>query len=163
MSNLGLERYVGGPGLTLARTKVGDRYVVEEMRRAGDNVGGEQSGHVVLSDYATTGDGLLTALQVLSVVVQSGKPVSEVCRRFEPVPQLLKSVRYSNGNPLESDSVKGTVEAGAGCGSVFWLGVAPPAPELVIRVMAEGDDLSLVTEVVDEIAASIERCVSLAA
>ena len=159
MSNLGLERYIGGLGLTLLRTKVGDRYVVEEMRRGGYNVGGEQSGHVVLSDYATTGDGLLTALQVLSVVVQSGKPVSEVCRRFEPVPQLLKSVRYNGVNPLESDAVKRSVDAGkARLGKTGRVVIRPSGTEPVIRVMAEGDDNGLVTEVVEEIAASIERC-----
>ena len=146
-------------GLTLVRTKVGDRYVVEEMRRGGYNVGGEQSGHVVLSDYATTGDGLLTALQVLSVVVQSGKPVSEVCRRFEPVPQLLKSVRYNGVNPLESDAVKRSVDAGkARLGKNGRVVIRPSGTEPVIRVMAEGDDNGLVTEVVEEIAASIERC-----
>ena len=163
MSNLGLERYIDSLGLTLVRTKVGDRYVVEEMRRGGYNVGGEQSGHVILSDYATTGDGLLTALQVLSVVIQSGRTVSEVCRRFEPVPQLLKSIRYTGANPLESDAVKRTVEAGklrlANCGRLV---IRPSGTEPVIRVMAEGDDRGLVTEVVDEIAASIERCASLA-
>jgi phosphoglucosamine mutase len=163
MSNLGLERYIESLGLTLVRTKVGDRYVVEEMRRGGCNIGGEQSGHVILSDYATTGDGLLTALQVLSVVIQSGRTVSEVCRRFEPVPQLLKSIRYTGANPLESDAVKRTVEAGklrlANCGRLV---IRPSGTEPVIRVMAEGDDRGLVTEVVDEIAASIERCASLA-
>jgi phosphoglucosamine mutase len=163
MSNLGLERYIESLGLTLVRTKVGDRYVVEEMRRGGYNIGGEQSGHVILSDYATTGDGLLTALQVLSVVIQSGRTVSEVCRRFEPVPQLLKSIRYTGANPLESDAVKRTVEAGklrlANCGRLV---IRPSGTEPVIRVMAEGDDRGLVTEVVDEIAASIERCASLA-
>jgi phosphoglucosamine mutase len=163
MSNLGLERYLGGIGLTLARTKVGDRYVVEEMRRNGYNVGGEQSGHVVLSDYTTTGDGLLTALQVLGVVVQSGRPVSEVCRRFEPVPQTLKSVRYSGVNPLESDAVKQTVDAGRQrLGNSGRIVIRPSGTEPVIRVMAEGDDRSLVIEVVDEIAAAIERCTSLA-
>jgi phosphoglucosamine mutase len=162
MSNLGLERYLGGLGLTLARTRVGDRYVVEEMRRSGYNVGGEQSGHVVLSDFTTTGDGLVTALQVLSVVVQSGKPVSEVCRRFEPVPQLLKSIRYHNGNPLENEAVKGTVEAGRlRLGNSGRLVIRPSGTEPVIRVMAEGDDQGLVTQVVNDIAASIERCVSL--
>jgi len=164
MSNLGLERYIDSLGLTLVRTKVGDRYVVEEMRRGGYNIGGEQSGHVILSDYATTGDGLLTALQVLSVVIQSGRTVSEVCRRFEPVPQLLKSIRYTGANPLESDAVKRTVEAGklrlANCGRLV---IRPSGTEPVIRVMAEGDDRGLVTEVVDEIAASIERCASQAA
>jgi phosphoglucosamine mutase len=159
MSNLGLERYLGELGLTLSRTRVGDRYVVEEMRRAGYNVGGEQSGHVVLSDYTTTGDGLLTALQVLSVVVQSGRPVSEVCRRFEPVPQKLRSIRYAGGNPLDNDSVKGTVEASRlRLGNSGRLVIRPSGTEPVIRVMAEGDDQSLVVEVVDEIAASIERC-----
>jgi phosphoglucosamine mutase len=159
MSNLGLERYLGEIGLTLSRTRVGDRYVVEEMRRSGYNVGGEQSGHVVLSDYTTTGDGLLTALQVLSVAVQSERPVSEVCSRFEPVPQKLKSVRYAGGNPLDNDFVKGTVEAGRlRLGNSGRLVIRPSGTEPVIRVMAEGDDQSLVVEVVDEIAASIERC-----
>ncbi len=159
----GLERYLGGLGLTLTRTKVGDRYVVEEMRRGGYNVGGEQSGHVVLSDYTTTGDGLLTALQVLGVVVQSGRPVSEVCRRFEPVPQLLKSVRYSGVNPLDSEAVKQTVDAGrVRLGNNGRLVIRPSGTEPVIRVMAEGDDRGLVTEVVEEIAAAIERCTSLA-
>ncbi len=162
MSNLGLERYLNGLALTLTRTRVGDRYVVEEMRRSGYNVGGEQSGHVVLSDYTTTGDGLLTALQVLGVVVQSGKPVSEVCRRFEPVPQKLKSIRYAGGNPLDNDSVKGTVEAGRlRLGNSGRLVIRPSGTERVIRVMAEGDDQTLVTQVVDEIAASIERSVHL--
>jgi phosphoglucosamine mutase len=161
MSNLGLERYLGGLGLALARTQVGDRYVVEKMRRSGYNVGGEQSGHVVLSDYTTTGDGLVTALQILSVVVQSAKPVSEVCQRFEPVPQLLKSIRYNGINPLENDTVKSTVEAGRlRLGNSGRLVIRPSGTEPVIRVMAEGDDKALVTSVVDEIAASIEHCVS---
>jgi phosphoglucosamine mutase len=164
MSNLGLERYLSGLGLALLRTRVGDRYVVEEMRRSGFNVGGEQSGHVVLSDFTTTGDGLVTALQVLGVVVQSGKPVSEVCRRFEPVPQLLKSIRYNGGDPLASDAVKNAIEAGRlRLGNSGRLVIRPSGTEPVIRVMAEGDDQSLVTAVVHEIAASIERSVSLAA
>jgi phosphoglucosamine mutase len=164
MSNLGLERYLSGLGLTLSRTRVGDRYVVEEMRRSGFNVGGEQSGHVVLSDYTTTGDGLLTALQVLGVVVQSGKPVSEVCRRFEPVPQLLKSIRYNGGDPLAYDAVKNAIEAGRlRLGNSGRLVIRPSGTEPVIRVMAEGDDRNLVTAVVHEIAASIERTVSLSA
>jgi phosphoglucosamine mutase len=161
MSNLGLERYLGGLGLALARTQVGDRYVVEKMRRDGYNVGGEQSGHVVLSDYTTTGDGLVTALQVLSVVVQSGKPVSEVCQRFEPVPQLLKSIRYNGVNPLDNDKVQSTVEAGRlRLGNEGRLIIRPSGTEPVIRVMAEGDDKTLITSVVDDIAASIEHCVS---
>ncbi len=161
MSNLGLERYLSGLGLTLARTQVGDRYVVEEMRRSGYNLGGEQSGHVVLSDYTTTGDGLVTALQVLSVVVQSAKPVSEVCQRFDPLPQLLKSIRYNGANPLDNKDVKGIVEASRlRLGKEGRLVIRPSGTEPVIRIMAEGDDKSLVTSVVNEIAASIEWCVS---
>ncbi len=156
MSNLGLERHLKDLGPSLIRTKVGDRYVVEEMRRGGYNVGGEQSGHVVLSDFTTTGDGLVTALQVLSVVVQSGKPVSEVCRRFEPVPQLLKSIRYNGTSPLDDDAVKAAVEAGrARLGNAGRLIIRPSGTEPVIRVMAEGDDDSLVAGVVNDIVASI--------
>ncbi len=158
MSNLGLERHLEGLGLSLIRTKVGDRYVVEEMRRGGYNVGGEQSGHVVLSDFTTTGDGLVTALQVLSVVVQSGKPVSEVCRRFEPVPQLLKSIRFQGVSPLEDNDVKAAVEAGrVRLGKNGRLIIRPSGTEPVIRVMAEGDDKSLVTGVVNDILATIDR------
>jgi phosphoglucosamine mutase len=158
MSNLGLERHLHDLGLSLVRTKVGDRYVVEEMRRGGYNAGGEQSGHVVLSDFTTTGDGLVTALQVLSVVVQSGKPVSEVCRRFEPVPQLLKSVRYKGRSPLDDDAVKAVVEAGrARLGDAGRLIIRPSGTEPVIRVMAEGDDDRLIAKVVNDIVASIDR------
>ena len=142
----------------MIRTKVGDRYVVEEMRRGDYNVGGEQSGHVVLSDFTTTGDGLVTALQVLSVVVQSGKSVSEVCRRFKPVPQLLKSVRFQGANPLEDATVKAAVEAGkVRLGKGGRLIIRPSGTEPVIRVMAEADDKSLVTGVVNDIVASIDR------
>ncbi len=164
MSNLGLERHLEGLGLSLIRTKVGDRYVVEEMRRGDYNVGGEQSGHVVLSDFTTTGDGLVTALQVLSVVIQSGKPVSEVCRCFEPVPQLLKSIRFGGGDsPLEDDDVKAAVEAGrVRLGKNGRLIIRPSGTEPVIRVMAEGDDKSLVTGVVNDIVASIDRHASAA-
>jgi phosphoglucosamine mutase len=162
MSNLGLERHLDTLGLSLERTKVGDRYVVEEMRRGGYNVGGEQSGHVVLSDYTTTGDGLVTALQVLSVVVQSGKSVSEVCRRFEPVPQIMKSIRYGGGKPLESEGVKATIEAAKSrLGNAGRLVIRPSGTEPVIRVMAEGDDGVVISAVVDEIAAAIERNVAL--
>jgi phosphoglucosamine mutase len=161
MSNLGLERHLEGIGLSLIRTKVGDRYVVEEMRRGGYNVGGEQSGHVVLSDFTTTGDGLVTALQVLSVVIQSGRPVSEVCRRFEPVPQLLKSIRFKGANPLEDDAVKAAVEAGKiRLGKGGRLIIRPSGTEPVIRVMAEGDDKSLITGVVNDIVASIDHAAS---
>lgn len=158
MSNLGLERHLEGLGLSLIRTKVGDRYVVEEMRHGDYNVGGEQSGHVVLSDFTTTGDGLVTALQVLSVVIQKGKSVSEVCRRFEPVPQLLKSVRFQGANPLDDDAVKAAVEtAKSRLGKGGRLVIRPSGTEPVIRVMAEGDDKTLVTGVVNDIVASIDR------
>jgi phosphoglucosamine mutase len=161
MSNLGLERHLGAQGLALVRTKVGDRYVVEEMRRSGYNVGGEQSGHVILSDYTTTGDGLVTALQVLSVVVQMGRPVSEVCRRFAPVPQILKSIRYSAGKPLEHELVRKAVDAGRlKLGNYGRLVIRPSGTEPVIRVMAEGDDDDLVRQVVDDIAGSIEAFVA---
>ena len=112
MSNLGLERYLKGIGLGMVRTPVGDRYVVEHMRKHGYNIGGEQSGHIVMSDFTTTGDGLIAALQVLSVAVGTGRPVSEVCKRFEPLPQLLKNVRYANGSPLEQEQVKKAIDVG---------------------------------------------------
>ena len=105
MSNLGLERFLGGIGLSLARTAVGDRYVLEHMREHGYNLGGEQSGHIIMSDYTTTGDGLVAALQLLSVVQRQGRPVSEVCHCFDPLPQILKNVRYRSGEPLRHDSV----------------------------------------------------------
>lgn len=153
MSNLGLERYLEDLGLTLARTKVGDRYVVEHMRANGFNVGGEQSGHIVLSDFATTGDGLIAALQVLACVKDQGKPVSEVCRRFEPVPQILKNVRYSGGAPLEQDQVRSAIEDGeARLGKAGRLVIRASGTEPLIRVMAEGDDATLVHQVVDDIA-----------
>jgi len=158
MSNLGLERHLEGLGLSLIRTKVGDRYVVEEMRRGDYNVGGEQSGHVVFSDFTTTGDGLVTALQVLSVVVQSAKTVSEVCRRFDPVPQLLKSIRFKGGNPLEDPAVKAAVEAGRlRLGKGGRLIIRPSGTEPLIRVMAEGDDQDVIMSVVNDIVASIDR------
>jgi phosphoglucosamine mutase len=152
MSNLGLERFLGGMNLSLQRTKVGDRYVVEHMRAHGFNVGGEQSGHIVLSDFSTTGDGLLTALQVLACIKRQDKPASEVCRKFEPVPQLLKNVRFSGGKPLESAPVKAVIEeARHRLGSNGRLVIRPSGTEPLIRVMAEADDQSLVEKVVDEI------------
>lgn len=158
MSNLGLERYLQGKGLSLARTKVGDRYVVEHMRSHGFNVGGEQSGHIVLSDYATTGDGLLAALQVLAEVVRQGKPVSEVCRLFEPLPQLLKNVRFSGGKPLEDAKVKDAIaKAEKRLGSQGRLVIRPSGTEPLIRVMAEGDDADMVTEVVEGLCAIIAK------
>ena len=112
MSNLGLERFLGGLGLDLVRTAVGDRYVLEHMRAHGYNLGGEQSGHIIMSDYTTTGDGLIAALQLLAVVKRLDKPVSEVCHCFEPLPQILKNVRYKSGKPLQEASVVKAIEAG---------------------------------------------------
>ena len=152
MSNLGLERHMAGLGLSLQRTKVGDRYVVEHMRANGFNVGGEQSGHIVLSDFSTTGDGLVSALQVLACIKRADRPASEVCRRFEPVPQVLKNVRFSGGAPLEDETVKAAIEdARSRLGASGRLVIRPSGTEPLIRVMAEADDRPLVEEVVDGI------------
>jgi phosphoglucosamine mutase len=152
MSNLGLERYLNGRGLGLHRTKVGDRYVVEHMRQHGFNVGGEQSGHLVLSDFGTTGDGLVAALQILACVKRQGKPVSEVCHRFEPVPQVLKNVRVSTGMPLENVSVRQAIaDAEAELATNGRLLIRPSGTEPLIRVMAEGDDRAQVERIVDEL------------
>jgi phosphoglucosamine mutase len=149
MSNLGLERYLGGLGISLARTAVGDRYVLEHMREHGFNVGGEASGHIILSDYATTGDGLVAALQVLAVVQKQDKPVSAVCHRFEPLPQILRNVRYKQGKPLENAKVRSAIESAEqklnGHGRLV---IRPSGTEPVIRVMGEGDDKTLVEDVV---------------
>ena len=158
MSNLGLERYLTGLDLTLHRTPVGDRYVVEHMRKHGFNVGGEQSGHIVLSDFTTTGDGLVSALQVLAVVVTTDKPVSEVCRRFERLPQLLRNVRYNSGDPLADAHVKAAIEAGkAALGVKGRVLIRPSGTEPVIRVMAEGDDEGLVARVVGTIVDAVKK------
>jgi phosphoglucosamine mutase len=152
MSNLGLERHLGSLGLELERTAVGDRYVIERMRDKGYNVGGEQSGHVIFSDYATTGDGLVSALQVLSVVQKRGRPVSEVCRRFEPLPQVLRNVRFNGGKPLEHPAVaKAIAEATARLESRGRLLVRPSGTEPVIRVMGEADDKALVDKLVGDV------------
>lgn len=152
MSNLGLERFLGDIGLTLARTKVGDRYVVEHMREHGFNVGGEQSGHIVLSDFSTTGDGLVSALQILAVMQEQQRPLSEVCRKFEPVPQLLKNVRTTGGKPLEDITVKSAIDDGRDrLGKSGRLVIRPSGTEPLIRVMAEGDDRTLVEAVVNDI------------
>jgi phosphoglucosamine mutase len=159
MSNLGLERFVEGQGLKLARTKVGDRYVIDLMRAEGFNVGGEQSGHIILSDYATTGDGLLAALQVLAEVLQVQKPMSEVARLFEPFPQLLKNVRFARGSasPLEQPHVRQAIAAGeAALGRNGRIVIRPSGTEPVIRVMAEGSDPELVRRVVDDICGAID-------
>ncbi len=150
MSNLGLERYLEKLGISLARTPVGDRYVLEHMRAHGFNVGGESSGHIILSDYTTTGDGLLTALQVLAVVKKQGQPVSNVCHRFDPLPQVLKNVRYGSGKPLENAKVRNAIkDAQARLDGHGRLIVRSSGTEPVIRVMGEGDDKVLVEEVVD--------------
>jgi phosphoglucosamine mutase len=158
MSNLGLERYLAEQKLTLARTKVGDRYVVEHMRAHGHNVGGEQSGHIVLSDFSTTGDGLLAALQVLAEVKRQGRPVSEVCNLFTPLPQVLKNVKFKQGTPLQDNHVRLMIaDAEARLGNSGRLVIRPSGTEPVIRVMAEGDDEGLVTSIVDELCGAIAK------
>ncbi|GAA4175049.1 phosphoglucosamine mutase [Shinella granuli] len=152
MSNLGLERFLSDKGLGLQRTKVGDRYVVEHMRQHDYNVGGEQSGHIVLSDFGTTGDGLVAALQVLACVKRSGRTVSEVCNRFEPVPQVLKNVRIKAGQPLEDATVRQAIaDAESELARNGRLLIRPSGTEPLIRVMAEGDDRAQVERIVDEL------------
>ena len=158
MSNLGLERYLSSVGLEMARTQVGDRYVVEHMRANDFNVGGEQSGHIILSDYSTTGDGLIAALQVLAVLVTTGKRASEVCRPFEPMPQLLTNVRFNGGQPLDAKAVKQAIAEGEDrLGSTGRLLNRKSGTEPLIRVMAEGEDAKLVAAVVGDIAGVIEQ------
>ena len=158
MSNLGLEKFLEGQDVGLKRTGVGDRYVVEEMRRSGCNVGGEQSGHIVLGDFATTGDGLMAALQVLAVLSRNGKPASEACRLFDPFPQLLKNVRFAGASPLELDSVQSAIVDAEkrlhGTGRVL---IRKSGTEPLIRVMAEGENEGLVTEVVDDLVDLISK------
>jgi phosphoglucosamine mutase len=152
MSNLGLERYLEKLGIALVRTPVGDRYVLDHMRSHGYNVGGEASGHIILSDYTTTGDGLLAALQVLAVVKKHDEPVSKVCHRFDPLPQVLKNVRYKSGKPLENAEVRSAIkDAEARLNVHGRLIIRPSGTEPVIRVMGEGEDKVLVEEVVDGI------------
>ena len=160
MSNLGLERFLVGQGLTLERTSVGDRYVLERMRSGGFNVGGEQSGHIILSDYGTTGDGLVAALQVLAELVRQDKAASEVLHLFDPVPQLLKNVRYDGGKPLEAPSVKAAIAvAEAELEGVGRLVIRASGTEPLIRVMAEGDDASQVERLVDQICGAVKAAV----
>ncbi len=157
MSNLGLERHLAGEGLCLERTKVGDRYVLEAMRAKGFNVGGEQSGHIILSDYATTGDGLIAALQVLAELVATGKRASELLHLFDPVPQLLKNVRFSGGSPLDDPHVRNAIAQGEaeieGHGRLV---IRASGTERLIRVMAEGDDEAQVLRVVDMICDAVK-------
>jgi phosphoglucosamine mutase len=156
MSNLGLERRLVADGLTLERTKVGDRYVLERMRSGGFNVGGEQSGHIILSDHATTGDGLMAGLQILAELVQSRKPASELLHLFDPVPQLLKNVRFAGGAPLEDARVKAAIaDAEAELNGRGRLVIRPSGTEPLIRVMAEGDDEGQVKTVVERICAAV--------
>lgn len=152
MSNLGLERNLASKGLTLERTKVGDRYVLERMKEGGFNVGGEQSGHMILLDHATTGDGSVAALRVLASLVRSGRPASEILHQFDPVPQLLKNVRYEGGAPLEDATVRAVIADAEGeLEGKGRLVIRPSGTEPVIRVMAEGDDAAQVEQVVDRI------------
>jgi phosphoglucosamine mutase len=157
MSNLGLERFLDTLGLGLVRTQVGDRYVVDYMRTHGYNVGGEQSGHIVLKDFSTTGDGLIAALQVLAVLKAGNVPVSKLCRLFEPLPQLLRNVRFKNGEPLKEKDVVAAIEEGtARLGQKGRLVIRKSGTEPLIRVMAEGDDEALVKSVVGDIVTAIE-------
>jgi phosphoglucosamine mutase len=156
MSNMGLERRLQAKGIDLVRTKVGDRYVVEAMRERGLNLGGEQSGHVVLTDFTTTGDGLIAALQALAAIVEAGRPASETLRLFEPLPQALRSVRHAPGaRPMEREGVKAAVaEAEARLGARGRLLVRPSGTEPVLRVMAEGEDAAEVRAVVEAVCAA---------
>ena len=162
MSNLGLERHLAGLGLRLHRTKVGDRYVAEHMRAEGLNVGGEQSGHLILSDFATTGDGLLAALQVLAVLVQQNRPASNVLQVFQPLPQRLKNVRFIGPSPLREERVQAMVHEAEvrlnGTGRVL---IRESGTEPLVRVMAEGEDSSVVAEIVDALCEAIAEVARL--
>ncbi|OZA93435.1 MAG: phosphoglucosamine mutase, partial [Erythrobacter sp. 34-65-8] len=160
MSNLGLERYLGTIGLTLERTKVGDRYVLERMREGGFNVGGEQSGHMILLDHGTTGDGTVAALRVLAGLVRSEKRASELCHVFDRVPQLLRNVRYAGASPLENAAVKACIADAEGeLAGKGRLVIRASGTEPLIRVMAEGDDPAQVDAVVARICAEVEKAV----
>jgi phosphoglucosamine mutase len=152
MSNLGLERFLGGIGLNVVRTPVGDRYVSDAMREHGFNLGGEQSGHIIMADFTTTGDGLVAALQLFAVVKKEGRPVSEICHRFEPLPQVLRNVPVAGGRPLENGRVRRLIEAAnSRLADHGRLVVRASGTEPVIRVMAEGDDRAMIEEIVDEL------------
>ena len=156
MSNLGLERKLGEAGLDMHRTAVGDRYVLEAMREMHRNIGGEQSGHIILSDHATTGDGLIAGLQILAALVESGKPASELLHMFEPVPQLLKNVRFNGGAPLDQEKVKAVIAgAESELGDRGRLVIRKSGTEPLIRVMAEGDDAEMVERLVDRICEAV--------
>ena len=159
MSNLGLERFLQGHGLRLERTGVGDRYVVEAMRKGGHNLGGEQSGHIVMTDYATTGDGLLAGLQFLSAMIETGQPASALTHSFQTVPQMLKNVRYAAGaDPLGADPVQASIrDAEARLAGRGRLLIRKSGTEPLIRVMAECEDPDLLLDVVDGIVAEVAR------
>jgi len=158
MSNLGLERFLAGQGIGLCRTTVGDRYVLEAMREKGCNVGGEQSGHMILADHATTGDGTIAALQVLAALVKAKRPASEVLHLFDPVPQLLRNVRFAGGQPLKQAAVKRSIaDAEKSLNGKGRLVIRPSGTEPVIRVMAEGDDAAEVEAAVASICAAVEK------
>ena len=158
MSNVALERYLSGLGLTLGRAQVGDRYVLEMMTAGGFNVGGEQSGHIILSDFATTGDGIIAALQVLAVIVGEGKTASEAAHLFEPAPQILENVRFKNGSPLADERVLSSIKASeARLNGVGRILVRKSGTEPVIRVMVEGEDEKLLREVVSDVVAVIRE------
>jgi phosphoglucosamine mutase len=164
MSNLGLEQYLKGIGVSLERTKVGDRYVVEAMRAKGYNIGGEQSGHIILSDFATTGDGLIAALQVLAAKVQSNKPTSELCRLFDPYPQILENVKLSDNQkkPLETEPVKAAIKAAEKrLGNRGRLVVRPSGTEPFVRIMAEGNEEAIVREVVSDVAHAVKKAAAV--
>jgi phosphoglucosamine mutase len=158
MSNFALERHLASQGLALVRTPVGDRYVLDAMRQQGYNVGGEPSGHIILADYTTTGDGFVAALQVLAAVKKRGRPVSEVCHRFDALPQVLKNVRYKSGKPLDHAEVKTAIASAQkrldGQGRLV---IRPSGTEPVIRVMGEGDDKELVEAVVDDVVEALAK------
>ncbi len=155
MSNFGFERFLTERGIALTRAAVGDRYVVETMRRIGSNLGGEQSGHIILGDYSTTGDGLMAGLQVLAAIVEADMPVSQVCNVFAPVPQLLHNVRCDGGVALQSEAVKAAIGAGEQrLGNRGRLLVRKSGTEPLLRIMAEGEDETLLADIVAEIAAA---------
>jgi phosphoglucosamine mutase len=158
MSNLGLERFLRKLDLKLERTQVGDRYVMERMRQGGFNLGGEQSGHLILSDFSTTGDGMIAALQVLSVMVKSGQPMSALAQQFEPVPQKLENVRFSGGKPLEQAEVQAAIaDAEAKLNGSGRLVIRPSGTEPLIRIMAEGDDEVLVAKLVKDLVGAVKK------
>lgn len=161
MSNLALEKYLAGIGLTLERAKVGDRYVVEAMRKKGYNIGGEQSGHIILSDYTTTGDGIIAALQVLAYMISAKKRMSECARLFTPLPQLLRNVRFTGTSPLKDPAVKKAIkdaeETLAGTGRLF---VRESGTEPLLRVMAEGEDSTQVTKVVERVCETVRKAIA---